>query len=113
MKQIVKGRKRVLDLIAAVCLTVHLSSGCYAQERASPDAPQMQREEWQARVKASRERLELMRREHRRFVAKPPTPDETAEAASRLVLEDDTLLAGDIVSTSHGLFRFRGAPDRA
>jgi len=109
---VLKGRKRVLVFIAAVCLSVDLSSSCYAQERATADASQTQREEWQARVKASRERIELMRNEHRSFVAAPPNPDDIAEAASRLVLEDDTLLPGDIVSTSHGLFRFRGAPDR-
>ena len=38
--------------------------------------------------------------------------EEIAEAASRRVLEDDTLLPGDIVSTSRGLFRFQGSPDR-
>jgi hypothetical protein len=106
------GRKRILVFMAAVSLTMDLSSGCYAQGRATEDASQMQRAEWQARVKASREGVEQMRREHKSFVAAPPSQDEIAEAASRLVLEDDTLLPGDIVSTNHGLFRFRGAPDR-
>jgi hypothetical protein len=75
------------------------------------DASRKQREDWQSRVKASRDRIELMRREHRSFVP-PPTQDEIAGAASTLVLEDDTLLPGDIVSTSHGLLLFRGAPNR-
>jgi hypothetical protein len=71
----------------------------------------MSREEWQAHVKATRERLDLMRRERKGIVSLPPTQDELAEAASRRVLEDD-LRPGDIVSTKAGLFRFRGSPDR-
>jgi hypothetical protein len=71
----------------------------------------MSRGEWQAHVKASRERLDLMRRERKSFVAPPPSQDEIAEAASKKVL-NDTLVPGDIVSTTRGLFRFRGSPDR-
>lgn len=130
--------KQSLFFIATVSLTAGLSIGCCAQERATADPS---REEWQARVKASRERLDLrrqeltrernkqieprreeltrernkkidlMRRERKSMVAPSPTPDEIAEAASRQVL-DDTLLPGDIVSTTAGLFRFRGSPDR-
>jgi hypothetical protein len=133
--------KRSLFFIATVSLTAGLSIGCSAQERATADTTKMTREEWQARVKASRERLDLrrqeltsernkqieprreelrrernkqidlMRRERKSLVAPPPTQDEMAEAASRQVL-DDTLLPGDIVSTKGGLFRFRGSPDR-
>jgi hypothetical protein len=130
----IEGMKQSLFFIATVSLTVGLSTGCCAQERATADPS---REEWQARVKASRERLDLrrqeltrernkqidprreeltrernekmdlMRRERKSMVPPPPTPDETAEAASRQVL-DDTLLPGDIVSTKAGLFRFEG-----
>jgi hypothetical protein len=129
--------KRSLFFIATVSLTAGLSTGCRAQERATADPS---REEWQARVKASRERLDLRRQEltrernkqidprreeltrernkkidlmrrERKSMVPPPTQDEIAEAASRQVL-DDTLLPGDIVSTKAGLFRFRGSPDR-
>ena len=103
--------KRSFLFIATVSLTAGLSIGCCAQERATADTTQMSREEWQAHVKASRERLGLMRRERKSLVAPPPTQDEIAEAASKRVLEDD-LRAGDIVSTKAGLFRFRGSPDR-
>jgi len=96
--------------IAAVYLTVSPSIGC-AQDHATVDTTQMSKEEWQAHVKASRKRLDLMRRERKGFVAPPPTQDELAEAASKRVLEDD-LLPGDIVSTRAGLFRFRGSPGR-
>jgi len=92
-------------------MTASLSIGCCAQESATVDTTQMSREEWQAHVKASRERLGLMRRERKNFVAPLPTQDEIAEAASKRVLEDD-LRPGDIVSTKAGLFRFRGSPDR-
>jgi len=101
---------RSLLFIATVSLTVSLSIG-YALDRATADTTQMSRAEWQAHLKASRERLDLMRRERKGFVAPPPTQDELAEAASKRVLEDD-LLPGDIVSTRAGLFRFRGSPGR-
>jgi hypothetical protein len=103
--------KQSFIFIASVSLTAGLSIGCCAQERASDDTTQISREEWQAKVKASRERLDLMRRERKSIVAPPPTQDEIAEAASKRVLEDE-LLPGDIVSTKAGLFRFRGSPDR-
>ena len=103
--------RRSFLFIATVSLTASLSIGCYAQEGATVDTTQMSREEWQAHVKASRERLGLMRRERKSLVAPPPTQDEIAEAASKRVLEDD-LRPGDIVSTKAGLFRFRGSPDR-
>ena len=107
----IEGMRRSFLFIATVSLTASLSIGCYAQESATADTTQMSREEWQAHVKASRERLGLMRRERKNFVAPPPTQDEIAEAASKRVLEDD-LRPGDIVSTKAGLFRFRGSPDR-
>lgn len=97
--------------VAMVGLTAGLSIGCRAQEGATADPSQMSREEWQAHVKSSRERLERMRRERKNMVAPPPSQDEIAEAASRQVL-NDTLVPGDIVSTTRGLFRFRGSPDR-
>jgi len=133
--------KQSLFFIATVSLTAGLSIGCCAQERATADTTTVSREEWQARVKASRERLDLrrqeltrernkqieprreeltrernkkidlMRRERKSMVAPSPTPDEIAEAASRQVV-DDALLPGDIVSTKAGLFRFRGSPVR-
>jgi hypothetical protein len=107
----IEGMRRSFLFIATVSLTASLSIGCYAQESATVDATQMSREEWQAHVKASRERLGLMRRERKSLVAPPPTQDEIAEAASKRALEDD-LRPGDIVSTKAGLFRFRGSPDR-
>ena len=133
--------KRSFFFIATVSLTAGLSIGCCAQERATADTTRMDREEWQAKVKASRERLDLRRqeltrernkqidprreeltrernkqmdlwrRERKGMVAPPPTQDEIAEAASRQVL-DDTLFPGDIVSIKAGLFRFRGSADR-
>jgi hypothetical protein len=106
-----EGMSRSFLLIATVSLAASLSIGCYAQESATADTTQISREEWQAQVRASRERLDLMRRERKSLVAPPPTQDEIAEAGSKRVLEDD-LRPGDIVSTKAGLFRFRGSPDR-
>jgi hypothetical protein len=102
-----------LTFIAIINLAVvAFSMGCGAQERQAVEPSEMNREEWQARVRASREHADLMRREGRASVRLPPTVDEMAEEASRRALRDDSLLPGDIVSTNRGLYRFRGAPDK-
>lgn len=103
-----EGMKRSLLFVASVSLAAIFSMDCCAQER---DPSQMNREEWRAQVQAARQRLELMRRQHRSFIPQEPSQYEIAETASKRVLEDDSLQPGDIVSTTHGLFRFRGAPD--
>ncbi len=100
--------KQGLVFITTFGLAAVISIDCGAQER---DSSQMSREEWQAQVKASRELIELMRPRRRSSTPRRPTPEEIAEAASRQVLEDYTLVPGDIVSTNRGLFRFRGEPD--
>jgi hypothetical protein len=101
--------KQSLVFIMMFGLAVVFSMGCCAQER---DPSQMSREEWQAKVKASRELVELMKPRYRKFMSRHPTSEEIAEAASKRVLEDDTLLPGDIVSTNRGLFRFQGDPNK-
>lgn len=75
-----------------------------AQE-AADDEPRLSREEWLARVEAARRRIDQMRREGKSLL---PAPEDDAEEASRRVMEDDSLQAGDIVTTSKGLFRFKG-----
>ena len=87
------------------------SSGCIAQA-AAEDSPEVSREEWRAQVQTSREQTDLLRRQRRSFVPPAPTPEEAAAEASRRALEDDGLLPGDIVSTSQGLFQFRGVVGR-
>jgi hypothetical protein len=101
--------KKSLIFVASVSFAAALSANCCAQER---DRSQMSREEWQAHVEASRQRIELMRRQHKNFVPQEPSQDEIAEAASKRVLQDDSLKPGDIISTTHGLFRFLGATGR-
>ena len=97
-------------MTTVIGLTLLGPSGSVAQIPLADDLPEVTREEWRARVRASRERAHLMRREGRGFMPQAPTPQEIAEEASRRVLEDDSLRPGDIVSTSRGLFEFRGAP---
>ncbi|MDE5452759.1 hypothetical protein GWE18_07730 [Bradyrhizobium sp. CSA112] len=105
--------KQIFFFAATVSLTAGFSMGCFAQDRATADTTKMSREEWQARVNASRERLDLMRQERKRerekqieprreelrrernkqidlmrrerksLVAPPPTQDEISEAATR------------------------------
>jgi hypothetical protein len=87
------------------------SSKGFAQDRV-PDYPaEIGREDWQAQVKALQARAEAMRREHRSVGVQQPTVEEIAQGNSRRILEDDSLLPGDIISTDKGLFQFRGSPD--
>jgi hypothetical protein len=94
-----------------ISLTMVWSMGCSGQDRPSNDPPQMSREEWQSHVNTLRERLDTMRREHKSFILRAPTPEELAEEASRRILSDESLLPGDIVATNRGLYRFQGSPD--
>jgi hypothetical protein len=103
----------IFGLIFAMAMNLAmLSSQGFGQEGATDYLPEMSREDWQARVNASRARAELMRHEQRSFAIEQPTIEEIAERNSRRILEDDSLLPGDIVSTDRGLFQFRGSPDR-
>jgi hypothetical protein len=98
-------------IFIAMNLAVLNSMGCFAQDRAADNPVAMSRDEWRAQVQASRARAEAMRHEHRRFVAQQPTMEEIAERNSRRVLEDESLLPGDIISTNRGLYQFQGSPD--
>src|SRR5215469_6011774 len=98
--------KRSSLFIASACLATIFSVDCRAQKN---DPSQIDRAKWQEQVQAARKRLELMRRQHSSFLPQEPSRDEIAETASKRALEDDSLQPGDIISTTHGLFRFRGA----
>jgi len=37
--------------------------------------------------------------------------DEIANRNSQRILEDDSLMPGDIISTNRGMFQYRGTPD--
>ena len=101
--------KKCLTFVASVGFGAALHASCSAQDSASS---QMSREEWRTQVAASRQRVELMRLQHKSFIPQEPSQDEIAEAATKRVLQDDTLKPGDIVSTTHGLFQFRGTADK-
>lgn len=65
---------------------------CLAQDHAEDDGPEMSRAEWQAQLRASPERANLMWRERKgSYVDQLPTPDEIAEEASRRVLQNSGL----------------------
>lgn len=104
--------KQPLTFTVAFVMLTLLSMSCPAQESFDGDISQMTREQWRAHIKNSRERSEMIRRERKHFIPPPPTPEELAEAASRRILEDDSLRPGDVVSTNKGLFRYQGPLDR-
>src|SRR5437868_2466931 len=56
---------RILFFVAMACLATGLSSVCFAQDHATGGSNKLSREEWQSRVKATRERLEQRREELR------------------------------------------------
>src|SRR5262252_14723 len=97
--------------MATMSLAVVNSTSCFAQQRHADNSVEMSREDWQARVTASRARAETMRRERRSLAPQQPTVEEIAQQNSRQVLEDDSLLPGDTISTNRGLFQFQGSPD--
>jgi hypothetical protein len=63
------------------------------------------REQWKERVDASKARIREMRREGKSLI---PTPEEDL---LRRLLDDSTLVYGDIVATEHGVFQFVGKSD--
>jgi len=104
-----RSKKLEPIFVVTAALMIICSVGCLAQDRFSDDPPEISGDEWRTQIKAARERLETMRRERKSLVPRTPTPEEVAEEASRRVLEDDSLMPGDVVSTSQGLFQFRGS----
>jgi len=106
--------KQKLTFLVIVHLAVLGPVACPAQDLLDDTPVEMSREQWRDTLRTSRERANLMRRERKRLPAyQPPTADQLAEEASRRILEDDSLLPGDIVSTNRGLLRFQGSSERA
>ena len=105
----------LLALLCAPALLVGQAASGRAEEAvmsAAPDAdgaPEMDREQWLQRVEASRRRAQAFKLERRSHPAAAPPPIDRARIASDRVLRDDSLLPGDIVATSQGLFVFKGA----
>lgn len=70
-------------------------------------ASEPERDEWRSRIDDARRRVEQLRREGR-LSPVTASPQQRDDERSRRALEDSNLQVGDIVSTSHGLFRFEG-----
>jgi len=78
------------------------------------DVPQdMSRSEWRERVAEAKHRARQFALEHRgRSTFDTPSMADEERMASERILNDDSLQSGDIVSTSKGLFVFKGRSDR-
>jgi hypothetical protein len=93
---------RQIVLFAFCCL----ASDAAAQQSDNLDDPTaMTREQWRSRVEAAKLRIQEMRREGKSMI---PPPDEDL---LRRILEDGTLVYGDIVVTEGGMFKFIGKPE--
>jgi len=85
-----------------------LASGASAQQNDYPEDPaSMTREQWKARIEAAKARIQEMRREGKSII---PPPNEDL---LRRILEDGTLVYGDIVVTQQGMFQFIGKSESA
>jgi hypothetical protein len=62
----------------------------------------MTREQWKARIETAKARIQEMRREGKSII---PPPNEDL---LRRILEDGTLVYGDLVVTPQGMFQFIG-----
>ena len=90
---------RQIVLFAFCCL----ASDASAQQSDDLDDPTaMTREQWRLRIEAAKARIQEMRREGKSMI---PPPDEDP---LRRILEDSTLVYGDIVVTEGGMFKFIG-----
>ena len=73
----------------------------------------MSRDQWRERIAEAKRRARQFALEHRgRPVFDPPSIADEERMASELVLNDDSLQLGDIVSTNKGLFVFKGQSDQ-
>ena len=96
-------------VVLMVLIGLAASGLCRAQD-AEPD-PAIARQQWNAHVRQQRDNVEQMRRERRLFVYVPPTPEQLADDRVRQALDDPALVAGDVVVTRGGHYRYRGTPD--
>lgn len=80
-----------------------LASNASAQQGENLEDPGlMSREQWKARVEAAKARIQEMRREGKSFISNPE------KNPSKDILEDNTLVHGDLVTTKQGTFQFIG-----
>jgi hypothetical protein len=105
----------------AVVAMVSFASNAFAQDCGNSGHAASTREQWKSRIDAAKARVQEMRREGKSFISPPE------ENWLRRILEDETLVSGDIVVTKWGKFQFVGrtraphnpedfrqlAPDRA
>lgn len=90
---------------AGIVFLAHLClAGRTVAQSDDPDDPaSVTREDWKARVDAAKARVQQMRREGEPFI--PRAEDDPL----RRILQDSTLVHGDIVVTERGVFEFIGA----
>lgn len=88
----------LIAVVAVLCF----ASDAFAQDSGNSGHPALTREQWKARIDAAKARVQEMRREGKSFISPPE------ENWVRRILEDETLVSGDIVVTKWGKFRFVG-----
>jgi len=71
-------------------------------------ALQLTQKQWQERVRSTKLRIQQQQAARRRIPPADNRPTEEAERASEQVLNDNTLIKGDIVITDKGMFVFKG-----
>lgn len=92
---------KIVGIIALALLG--LADSVVAQSENPDDPASNSREDWKARVDAAKARVQQMRREGEPFI--PRSEDDPLLR----ILQDSTLVYGDIVVTERGVFEFIGA----
>src|ERR1035437_8693526 len=79
----------------------------FSSTQVADPAFQLTRDQWRERVRTTKLRIQEQAA-RRRIQDADNGPTEEAERASERVLNDDSLMKGDIVVTDKGMFVFRG-----
>lgn len=99
-------RSVAMRIQIALFAVLSFASSAFAQQSDGSNHPaSVTREQWKARVDAAKSRIQEMRREGKSFISPPE------ENLMMRILEDSTLVFGDIVITKGGMFQFVGGAE--
>ncbi len=112
------GWKTAATLVVALGIVDCANLSCAEDVAASttddsPLQPEISRNAWRQRIEDAKRRAREVaqeRREHPELYM--PIPEDPDLVATERVLNDESLQAGDIVSTNQGMFVFRGRTDQ-
>ena len=111
----------IITIASAFGLGLACPSLCLAQSAPEPSLndylppsePEVSRDEWRQRIEEARRRAKEISRERREHPELyKPAPEDPDIVATELLLRDDSLQRGDIVTTKKGMFVYQGRSDQ-